>query len=82
MSSQGKSAKEVLDSLLYEHTYAQESISLQCIPIYYLEPNTRIRVFDDTTNINGEYIIKSFSIPLSYDGLMSISANRAVERIL
>ena len=82
ISSQGKSAKEVLDSLLYENTYAQESIQMQCIPIYYLEPNTRIRVFDDSTNINGEYLIKSFTIPLQYDGFMSITANRAVERIL
>ena len=82
ISTQGKSAKEVLDALLYECTYAQENISLQTIPIYYLEPNTRIRVFDENTNINGEYIIKSFSIPLSYDGLMSISATRAAERIM
>lgn len=82
ISAQGKSAKEVLDALLYEGTLAQESISLSTIPIYYLEPNTRIRVFDENTNINGEYIIKSFSIPLNYDGLMNISATRAVERIL
>ena len=82
ISTQGKSAKEVLDTLLYECTYAQENISLQTIPIYYLEPNTRIRVFDENTNINGEYILKSFSVPLSYDGLMSISATRAAERIM
>jgi len=67
---------------LYDNTLAQESITLSTIPIYYLEPNTRIRVFDENTNINGEYIIKSLSIPLSADGFMSISANRAAERIL
>lgn len=82
ISSQGKSAKEVLDSLLYEGTYSQESISLSTIPIYYLQPNTRIGVHDDSTNISGEYIIKSFSIPLAYDGMMSISANRVVDRII
>ena len=82
ISTQGKSAKEALDALLYDNTLAQESITLSTIPIYYLEPNTRIRVFDENTNINGEYIIKSLSIPLSADGFMSISANRAAERVL
>ena len=82
ISSQGKSAKEVLDSLLYEYTCAQENISMQIVPIYYLEPNTRIRVFDENSNINGEYIIQSFSIPLNYDGLMNISAKRAAKRVI
>lgn len=82
ISSQGKSAKEALDSLLYEGTYSQETISLSTIPIYYLQPNTRIGVHDDNTNINGEYIIKSFSISLAYDGMMSISASRVAERII
>lgn len=82
MSSEGKSAKEVLDSLMYDGTYAQESISLSTVPIYYLQPNTRIGVHDDSTNISGEYIIKSFSIPLAYDGMMSITATRVAERIL
>lgn len=82
ISTQGKSAKEVLDSLLQEGTYSQESISLTTIPIYYLQPNTRIGVHDDSTNISGEYIIKSFSIPLAYDGMMTISAGRVTERII
>jgi hypothetical protein len=62
ISTQGKSAKEVLDNLLYTHTYYNESITLSCIPIYYLEPNVRISVYDESSGINGEYIIKSYSI--------------------
>lgn len=82
ISTQGKSAKESLDSLLYTHTYYCESITLNCIPIYYLDSNIRISVYDEKSGINGEYIIKSFSLQLSYDGLMSITATKAEDLIL
>ena len=82
MSSQGKSAKETLDSLVYQHTYHQESISLTAIPVYYLEPNTRILVQDDSSGISGEYLIKTINYSLAHDGMMSITATRAEERIL
>ena len=52
-----------------------ETISIQCMPIYYLEPNTRIRVDDMTTNIHGDYMIKSINLPIG-SGVMSISASR------
>ena len=82
ISTQGKSAKEALDNLLYTHTYYCESISLSCVPIYYLEPNVRISVYDETSGINGEFIIKSFSLQLAYNGSMSITATRAEDLIL
>ena len=82
ISSQGKSAKDQLDTSLYEKTYFQESITLSCLPIYYFEPNTRIMVIDNESGINGSFIIKSFSIPLSHDGAMSITATRQTDRIL
>lgn len=82
ISTQGKSAKEVLDNLLYQHTYYCESITLNCVPIYYLQPNTRIEVYDEDSSINGEYIIKSYNIQLNHNGSMSITATRAEELIL
>lgn len=82
ISAQGKSAKETLDSLIYNHTYYCESITINCIPVYYLEPNTRISIFDEKSNIFGEYIVKSFNIPLAYNGSMSITATKAEDLIL
>lgn len=82
ISSQGKSAKERLDTMLYEGTYFQDQITISAIPIYYLEPNTRIAVYDEQSGINGEYLIKSYSIQLAHDGMMSITATKAVERII
>ena len=81
-SSQGKSAKEELDNLVYQHTYYQESIQLTSLPVYYLEPNVRISVADEATGIRGDYFVKSFNYSFAYDGTMSISATRAADRIL
>jgi hypothetical protein len=51
------------------------------LPIYYLEPNTRIFVKDENSGIDGEYIINRITIPLQYQGTMSISATKVVERL-
>ena len=82
ISSQGKSAKEELDSLLYSSTYFNEQITFNSIPIYHIEPNTRITVRDNQSGINGEYLIKSLSLQLQHDGMMSVTATRAVDRII
>lgn len=82
MSSQGKSAEETMNEKIYNHTYYQESITVNVVPVYYLEPNRRIRIFDASSGINGEYIIKSFSLQLTHDGMMSINATKAEENIL
>lgn len=81
ISTQGKSAKEELDSLLYTYSYCIDSVNISTIPIYYLEPNTRIAVRDDNSKINGEYLINRISIPLTYNGTMTITASKAPERV-
>ena len=82
ISTQGKSAHDAIDELLYNHSYCIENITINSIPIYYLEPNVRIYVHDDNSKINGQYIISRLSIPLTYNGMMSITATKAPERIL
>ena len=77
----GYSAQEVARNLLYQYTDYNNSISFQCVPIYYLEPNTRITVNDRKANIHGDFIIQTISRPLDGQGTMSISATRALERI-
>lgn len=81
ISGQGKSAKDVLDNMLYNYAYCTESITLTTIPIYYLQPNTRIRVSDKLSNIDGEYLVSRISFALTYNGTMSISATKAPERL-
>lgn len=81
ISAQGKSAKNMLDQFLFDYAYCAETISVSSIPVYYLEPNTRIFVRDDNSKINGEYIISSINLPLTYNGTMSISATKATQNI-
>ena len=80
ISAQGKSAKDALDELLYQHSYCTNSINITAIPVYYLQPNTMIYVRDDQSKINGEYVVNRISLPLTYNGQMSISATKAPQR--
>lgn len=77
----GYSAEEFVRELLYKHTSYTESISISCMPIYYLEVNRRITVKDKKSGIKGDYIINSITLPLDPNGSMSISASRAMDRI-
>ena len=75
------SAYDRIRELLYLHTGYSESINLSIIPIYHLEPNTRISIYDRETGVNGDYLIKTISLPLS-NGTSSISATRCLERTI
>ena len=77
----GYTAQEVARDLLYQYTNYNENISIQSIPIYYLDVNSRITVKDRKSGIYGDYIIKSISLPLGAENTMTISATRAMERI-
>ena len=77
----GYTAEETARTLLYQYTNYNESITIQSIPIYYLDVNSRITVQDKKTGIYGDYIIKSISLPLNAESTMSISATKALERI-
>ena len=81
MGGSSNSAYNKVRELLYQNTSYNESITLQTIPIYYLEPNTRITVNDNESNIHGDYMISTISLPLDINGTMSISATRALERV-
>lgn len=81
ISSQGISAMETLQTLLNENTFCTENVTLTTIPIYHLEPNTRISIKDEESKVNGEYIINKITVPLTYNGTMSINAVKIVDDI-
>lgn len=76
-----RSAYEQMRKELYQYTNYNEQVSLTMLPIYYLEPNIRITIRDVESGIYGDYMIKSFSLPLDVNGTMSLSCTRALERI-
>ena len=82
ISAQGKSAKDRLDELIYNHGYCIETVSITSLPIYNLDVNTRIYVHGHEGKINGDYIVNKLTLPLTYNGTMNISAIKAAENIL
>lgn len=75
------SAYVLIRELLYQYTSYNESIVVNSIPIFYLEPNTRINVRDDQSGIFGDYIINNISFSLDITSTMTLSCTRALERI-
>ena len=72
---------EKIKDLLYQYTHVNNTISITSLPIYYLEPNTRITVEDKPAGIYGDYIIQSISLPLDTSSTMTINAYKALQKI-
>lgn len=75
------SCYERICDMLYQYTNMNQSITISAIPIYYLEPNTRITVRDDAAGINGQFMIFSISLPLDVESSMNISAYQCKQKI-
>ena len=80
-SSTQVSAFDRVRELLYQHLTYNTQITLQCFPKYYLEPNNIVRIEDLDTNTIGNYAITQFSLPLTYNGTMSITLTEVLNRI-
>ena len=72
---------EKIKDLLYQYTHVNNTISITSLPIYYLQPNTRISVEDEPAGIYGDYIIQSISLPLDINSTMNINAYKALQKI-
>ena len=81
ISARRRTIHDEIDSMLYNYSYFNNSITLNSIPIYYLEPNTIISVNDERSNISGFFSINKFTIPLTYNGTMSITAVEIPQKI-
>lgn len=82
ISSKGKSAKGRIEELLQDYAYCIESANISTIPVYHLEPNSCILIQDDRTGISGEYVANKFTIPLTHNGTMSITATKLITELL
>ena len=70
-----------IKNLLHNHTQYNGTIQLQGVPLYHIETNTRITVQDVESNIYGDYIVTSLSIPLGTGGTMSLSASKMIDKL-
>lgn len=81
ISSKGKSAQEALEDMLYKYSYCIESSNITALPVYHLEPNTRVLIKDQKSGINGEYTVSKITLPLAYNGTMSLTATKVISNI-
>lgn len=65
---------------LYLNTTYQKTISMTCIPAYYLEPNTRSTINESSTNTRGDYMITTINFTLGPGANMSVSCSEVSER--
>ena len=81
ISTTGASCFDQIRELMYQNLCYNTTISLTCLPKYYIEPNNIIRVEDRDSNIYGNYQITQYSLPLTYNGTMSITATEVLTRV-
>jgi len=70
-----------IKNLLWAHTNYNSNINITTIPIYHLEPNTRISVTSEQDDIHGDFMMSTFSIPLSISGNMTIAATQVETKL-
>ena len=75
-SAQGMSAIEKVNELISQHTARAEGLNLTCIPIYYLQPNTRIYV-----DGYGDYTLDKISYNLNYNGTMNLTCTKIINTL-
>lgn len=81
ISSTGTSCFDQIREMMYQNLCYNTTISLTCLPKYYIEPNNIIRIEDKESNIYGNYQITQYSLPLTYNGTMSITATEVLTRV-
>lgn len=81
ISTTGTSCFDQIREMMYQNLCYNTTISLTCLPKYYIEPNNIIRIEDKDSNIYGNYQITQYSLPLTYNGTMSITATEVLTRV-
>lgn len=81
ISASGPSAFDRIRELLYQYLIYNTQITISSLPCYYYDVNNLIYIKNKDSGIDGNFVINSLSIPLTYNGLMTISASEALNRI-
>ena len=72
---------EAVRQKLNENLFYNSTISLTCIPLFYLDVNKIIRLDYPDLGISGDYVINSISWQIGHNSTMSIQANEAITTI-
>lgn len=66
---------------LFCHTNYQKVVTITALPVFYLEPNSRIELSDHTTNTYGDFMVQNISLTLGPGANMSVTLNEVNERL-
>lgn len=80
-SGTGNTAFDYIRDMLYQYLVYNLTITINCTPRYYLEPNNLIYIDDKQSKIQGDFVITQYTLPLTYNGNMSITTNEALSRV-
>lgn len=72
-------AKTVMDDELNNFTSFTRSLNLTSVPIYSLDVNRKIKV--STDKVRGQFLINRLTIPLNYNGMMSINLSEITDSL-
>lgn len=75
------SAYDGIRAALCDVVSYNESISLSMVPIYHLDVNEMIKVQDEESSVDGYFMINSMSLPLAYNGNMTLTAHKINRKI-
>lgn len=74
-------AFDLVKSELWLHTTYQKSLSLSTLPVFYLQPNTRVTISDASTNTHGDFMVSSLSIPLGAGNTMTVACSQCIQQM-
>lgn len=69
-------AKARGDYEFYKHNNMNEKVSIQSLPLYFLEVNKMINFNKPEIGLEGKFLIESITIPLGIDGQMNIESHK------
>lgn len=77
----GKDAFTKIRELIYLHTNMNETVNITSMPLYFLEPNTKIIAKDEETHTTGDYVIININLPLQFDAQQTIACMKVGSRL-
>lgn len=80
LGKQGIDAFTAIENLLYNYSYCGETISFNCIPLYFLLPGINFQLNNTIQNEANVYTLQSISININSNGTsMSINGTKTIE---
>ena len=75
------SGYQTVRQLIHQYTSYNNNITIQTLPMFFFQPNTRITVNDQSSDIHGDYIINQMSFSLEASSTLTINAKKALQKI-